>query len=216
LATPLDLPPPVESSLIIPEPLFRPNWQRGILSAVLATEGQDGPPDIEKIVEHLVQGRIVHTIQRKPWPTLRRGVQLLIDQSEALTPFFADQTLLQHVIMQVAGTEKTEILHFSALPDRAGAGLEFEWQPYRPPLAGTPIVLLTDLGIGRPPGIGEWATTAEWLLFAQHIRRAGCPLLAVLPYARDRCPPALRRAIRIIPWDRHTTAGLARYLAKKS
>jgi hypothetical protein len=68
------------------------------------------------------------------------------------------------------------------------------------------VVLLSDLGIGEPVHQFERALPAEWLRFAEQARRAGCPLVAIVPYEPRRWPASLRRLMAIIPWDRRTTA----------
>ncbi len=64
------------------------------------------------------------------------------------------------------------------------------------------VLVMTDLGIGRPPGWAEWASEAEWLEFALLLRKAGCPLVALVPYPSDRWPPALAASMMILSFDR--------------
>jgi hypothetical protein len=98
------------------------------------------------------------------------------------------------------------VFRFAGCPLRgAGAGPK-PWHRYRPPLPGVPVVLLTDLGICQPPLATDSADECEWLEFATLVRRAGCPLLALVPYGETRWPRALARALNIIHWDRGTTA----------
>ena len=72
------------------------------------------------------------------------------------------------------------------------------------------MVLLTDLGIGRPLGWDDWADVAEWQEFAALVRRAQCPLVAFVPYRRARWPTRLIHSIAIVQWDRTTTVAMAR------
>jgi hypothetical protein len=74
------------------------------------------------------------------------------------------------------------------------------------------VLLLTDLGIGRPLFARESATPAVWRGFLEELRRAGCAPVALVPYAPARWPPALRRALPIILWDRRTSAGHVRHV----
>ena len=195
------------------EPLFVPQWTRGILSASLATTSEDGPLDIERIVASLAQNQYQQQLPRLPQPTLRRGVQLLIDKSDGLVPFSRDQRWLQDALLRIVGADKLEILRFIGSPLRdAGQGPKSTWSKYRPPLAGTVVLLLTDFGIGQPMFSTDAASIPEWLDFAEEAHRAGCPLVAFVPYAPDRWPYHLRRCLTMIQWDRKTSVSTVRHL----
>lgn len=201
-----------DDSYVIPElePLLLPQWTRGILSASLATRTEDGMPDIESITETLAKGEILRELPRHSSPTLRRGLQLLIDKSQAMTPFARDQNSLQKEIVQLAGLDRVEIMRFAASPLRGAGNARKPWPEYRPPLPGTPVVLVTDLGICQPMFADDWASPAEWLSFCQLAHQAGCPLIAFVPYQPSRWPPELTQAMTIIQWDRKTNAGTVR------
>jgi hypothetical protein len=199
-----DLSPPLE-------PLFFPRWMRGILSAALATESATGPLDVERIVKTLASGMCLKELPMLSSPTLTRGVQLLIDRSLAMLPFIGDQVRLSEEILRVVGKDRVTTLRFVGCPSRgAGAGAQMNWSQYEPPLYGTPVLLLTDLGIGRPRLSDERAGVAEWLTFARLVEKAKCPLLAFVPYAASRWPKVLTQHLTIIQWDRKTTATTVR------
>jgi hypothetical protein len=192
------------------EPLLLPQWTRGILIGSLATKTEDGLPDLERITETLARGEVIRALPTLSSPTLRRGVQLLIDKSQAMMPFIRDQAWLQKEIRQVAGMDRVEIKRFAGSPLRgAGAGPK-PWPEYTPPLPGTPVMLLTDLGICQPMLTDDWADSTEWLRFCRTVRHANCPLIAFVPYGPSRWPKELARALPIIQWDRKTTAATVR------
>ncbi|MEA3213472.1 MAG: hypothetical protein QOE70_6529 [Chthoniobacter sp.] len=192
--------PPVDS-------LFVPNWTRAILSSILSTNGEDGPLDYERIIEALARAEIPVRLPRRPRPTTRRGVQLLVDKSEAMMPFASDQTSIQEAARRAIGSDNVKVLRFVDCPSRGvRASAREKWKDYGPPLPGTPVLLLTDLGIGRPMCSTDRADGQEWLGFASQVRRAGCPLAAFVPYGPRRWPRALRRAMTLVQWDRCTSA----------
>jgi hypothetical protein len=202
------LPPP--STDVVPsppplEPLLVPHWSRGIISAALATDDEDGPLDVERVTEMLAKQECVRQLPTLPSRTLRRGLQLLVDKSQAMMPFARDQSWLLDEIRDIVGVDSVEVLRFIGCPLRGAGRGRRPWLPYRPPLPSTPVVLLTDLGICQPILTDDWAETLEWLNFANTIRRAGCPLLALVPYGPARWPPALVNLMTIIQWDRTTT-----------
>jgi hypothetical protein len=207
------LPAPSADSEYVPpklEPLFLPQWTRAILSAALVTSADDGLPDIERITETIARGEAVRELPVHSSPTVRRGVQLLVDKSQAMMPFARDQAWLQKELRNVVGTDRVQVKRFVGSPLR-GIGLKARSsQDYDPPLPGTPVVLLTDLGICQPMLAEDWADSQEWLQFSLIVRHAHCPLIALVPYGPSRWPPELLPYMTIIQWDRNTTAPIIR------
>ena len=203
------LPPQEENVSVEPpplEPLFMPQWTRGILSAALATNDEEGPLDVERIAEMLANREIVRRLPTVVSKTLRRGTHLLLDKSRAMMPFVRDQAWLVKEIRRVVGESHVEVFRFAGSPLRgAGVGVR-PWPVYQPPLPETPVMLLTDLGICRPATLADRADEAEWAEFGESMQRAGCPLIALVPYGQGRWPVALKRHMTILQWDRNTTA----------
>jgi len=215
---PSSLPPPDAGPIEAPPliPLFMPQWTRGILSAALATQADDGLLDIERVTEILARCEEVQRLPTLPSRTLGRGVQLLLDKSQAMMPFVRDQAWLLREIRSVVGTNKVEVLRFIGSPARgAGVGPK-PWSVYRPPPPRTPVVLLSDLGICQPLLAADWAGEEEWAEFAGLVCRADCPLIAFVPYKVARWPRSLTRLMTIVPWDRPTTAASVANLLKDS
>jgi len=193
--------------------LFRPLQERSILSVALATYTEDGPLDSDRLIEAIARGEVLQKIFRIAWPTLRRGIQLLIDRSDAMMPFAEDQEQLLHAIQLVAGIDKTAVMGFAGSPKRGtGEGPITDWKTYQSPPPGTLVVLISDLGIGRGRSLGERADVSEWHAFALDVRRAGCRLVAFVPYAQHRWSTELQPLLTMIPWDRSTTANTIRSL----
>jgi hypothetical protein len=205
---------PIQTPPLIP--LFRPQWTRGILSAALATRADDGLLDIEEVTEILARREQVERLPTVPSRTLERGVQLLLDKSQAMMPFVRDEAWMLKEIRNVIGADKVEVLRFVGSPVRgAGAGPK-PWGEYRPPPPGTPVVVLSDLGICQPTLAADWAGEEEWLKFAERARRASCPLIALVPYKASRWPRTLARLMTIVQWDRSTTVATVASLLKSS
>jgi hypothetical protein len=193
------------------EPLFRPRWTRHLISGALSTNGNTGSIDFGRLCEAVARLQPVVRLPRRLLPTLKRGVQVLVDQGEGMQPFIQDQEQILHWIARVVGKDKATIMGFAGSPLRgAGASLRREWREYRTPPANTPVLLLSDLGIHRSSRWSEWADEAEWLEFVKILSRSGNPLAVLVPYGPDRWPTALRTAIKIIPWDERTTISRVR------
>lgn len=193
-------------------PLFPPGKTRALLSTALATPNGEAGIDLDHLIAEVAAQRPLRAIPRLRHSTLRLGVQLLIDLGDGLLPFAADQQAILTDILRIVGCDRVQVLRFAEDPARGlGPRGPRTWRrPYTPPPAGTPVVLLTDLGIAgqRLPGLG--ATVEDWLRFARTVRNAGCPLVALVPYAVRRCPPPLRSALHLVPWDRRTTVSAVR------
>jgi hypothetical protein len=190
------------------EPLFAPRQTRHILSAALATRLLEGEIDEERIVSARARGEPIRVVPRRSIPSVRRGVQVLLDRRDALMPFFADQNHLINTLNAVIGRDRMSVLQFLHRPTRVlSLGEEMEERAYEPPASGTPILLVTDLGIGAPPLARDLLSIDDWREFVGRAARARCPVVALVPYSPARWPAALRSTINIVQWDRSTTAG---------
>jgi hypothetical protein len=167
--------------------------------------------DVVKVLGHICRAEAITQIPQKPVPTLVRGVQVLIDRGETMQPFAVDQALLSARIVDVVGRDRTAVMYFMGSPQwGAGVGPPEDWPPYKPPVSGTPVLVLSDLGIARPRDVAGMATPNDWSSFAALLARAGCPLVAFVPYPSRRWPPLIRHRMTIVQWDRATTASTVR------
>ena len=194
--------------------LFTPQWTRGILSAAFSTSDDEGLLDIEGVTEVLARGESVDHLPTLLSLTLRRGVQLLLDKSQAMMPFIRDQAWLLREIRNLIGLDKMQVLRYTGSPVRGAGTGPRPWPDYQPPPPGVPVVVLTDLGIRQPLLASDWADEDEWADFARRVHYADCPLIAVVPYTNSRWPRSLTKLMTIVPWDRITTVATVTALRK--
>jgi hypothetical protein len=188
------------------EPLFDPQTALALIAGLAATPSAMGPFDVTAIVEEVARGRPLHELPRLPRWSLDRGAQLLIDLGSAMEPFARDQVELTRAIAGVVGVERIEELGFFACPTRGVLGTRDETERvYRPPDPHVPVIVLGDLGIGRPPSPGGRGQPTEWLNLAALLRARYSQLIAVVPYPDALWPERLRGAITFVTWDRSTT-----------
>jgi hypothetical protein len=193
------------------EPLFPRTHTRGLLTAALATWNADGPLDIARIVDMLSRLEPLRDLPFEMNATVRRGVQVLVDTSIGMGPYRLDVEEMIRQIASIVADDQMQLRYFSHCPSRGCAALgEDALRRWQAPARGTPVFLLTDLGIGAAPGTDERAGVAEWLEFAEQVSTAGSGLTALVPYGPRRWPRELARALRIIHWDRRTTAAVVR------
>jgi len=199
-----------------PLPLLEPLQARAVLSGALGRRLPDGPIDIERVLERLGRGQPIAVLPRAELPSIARGVQLLIDRGDGMLPYAADVVWIREALLRVVGGYALEVLQFAHAPLRgAGRKSRRTWKRYAeltPPRRGATIIAVTDLGIRDLEPPAQPAMVEEWIAFADHLDRLECPLVALVPYARSRCPIALRRRFAIVEWDRRTTAGRVRAL----
>jgi hypothetical protein len=215
-AVPLDDERPDHVTFTPPhEPLFESRWTRAIIGAICGTRAQDGPLDLDAVVERLGRCEALTDVPRELVTTLRRGIQLLVDHGESMMPFMRDVDDLSRRIVEIVGRDRTQVWRFAGCPIH-GAGPEgpSTWStPYFPPPPGTPVVVLTDLGLTRGAITRDGATQREWLTFARLLADAGCPAIAVVPQSPSPRMARLSRVFRILRWDRPTAVAQARRVA---
>ncbi|HEX8869192.1 MAG TPA: hypothetical protein VF821_26265 [Lentzea sp.] len=193
-----------------PTPLLTPRTTAAVLHALLATLTDDGPPDVEAIRDLWARGKPIRTLPRHPRPSLRFGVQVLVDVGEAMELFARDQHDLVSRIRSVAGVETTSVAYFADVPTRGcGPRGRRTWSSYAPPSRGSRVLLLSDFGVGGPAFHDRRSTPAEWRAFITSVRRAGCTPVGLVPYPPSRWPAWLSAAMPVLLWDRATTAGRA-------
>jgi len=208
----MDMPEPLkyfsEMDEPLPEhlPLLNPIWTRAIITKMLSVYAYEGSPDISTLIEIISLNLPFKQIPKKLSTTLRRGVQLLIDTGPGLVPYSRDQVSFLHELRNIVGNDGIEVWTFKGTPLMHALSLnEPPRSNYRLPLPGTPILMLTDLGIASPLKITGMASIDEWRKFIQMVQRARCPLSALVPYKSSRWPKPLKKLLTIIQWDRKTT-----------
>ncbi|MFJ9736640.1 hypothetical protein [Streptomyces sp. NPDC101166] len=195
-------------------PLLTPRWTSAILRTTLSRQVDEGPVDIPALLDTLAHGRPVTRLPRRPVPTLRHGAQVLVDRSIGMQPFRRDQDDLVTRIREVVGADLVDVVHFSGVPHHGtGPGRRRRPARYEPPARGTPVLLLSDLGVGgRSHDSGP--DPEDWEEFVGLVTRAGCPVVALTPYPPNR---RLDRTAQLLPqltWDRSTTTGRARAVVR--
>jgi hypothetical protein len=193
------------------EPLLSPRVARAILAALLAARVDDGPLDIERMIETIARHE-PPALHRALTVSIRRGVQVLIDMSHSMELFRHDQEEFVRALHRVIGRGRASVFYFAGSPVRGvRTDDDLEWLPYVPPAPSTPVLLLSDFGISAPPL--ERVVGREWRTFSETVRAAHCPLLALVPFPRNRWPAEIARIIAIAQWDRPLTARGAREVA---
>jgi hypothetical protein len=189
------------------EPLLPPRSAAAILLTMIARNTEDGPLDVAAIVEMLARRQAIDRMPREVRPTLRFGVQVLVDLGLAMQPFAQDQIQVVAQVRDVAGPERTSVLYFADSPARgAGPGPRRTWRRYQPPERGTRVIVLSDCGLSGPVLHPQRSQPEEWRSLVGQLRRAECDLVALLPQPVVRWPRWLSTLMPLVCWDRSTTS----------
>lgn len=191
-------------------PLFVPGWTSAIVRAMVSRQVPEGAVDIASLIDTLAHGRPVRRLPRLPVPTMRYGVQVLVDRSTGMQPFRRDQNELLEHFRAVVGPELVKVGYFSGVPQHGtGPGGRWTRTAYVPPEPGRPVLLLSDLGLGGPPEDPGRGTREDWEHFVGLVTRANCGVVALSPYPPRRWPRWMTRLLPLVSWDRTTTASRA-------
>ncbi|MCX4763657.1 hypothetical protein OG562_22370 [Streptomyces sp. NBC_01275] len=192
------------------QPLFVPAWTSAVLRAMISRRVPEGAVDLSSLVDTLAHGRPVGRLPRLPVPTMRYGVQVLVDRGTGMQPFRRDQNHLLERIRAVVGPSLVEVGYFSGAPQRGtGPGARWTRTAYAPPESGRPVLLLSDLGLGGPPDDPQRGAREDWEHFVGLVTRAGCGVVALSPYPPRRWPRWMTSLLPLVSWDRTTTAARA-------
>jgi hypothetical protein len=179
------------------EPLFARASARNILTATLSVEEESGSVDAGRLVAEVASQRAVTRLPRRRSATLRRGAYVLIDRSDTMEPFHRDVTELLRSLERLLG-DRLSRFTFDGAPLKL-----FRWDDGEPwtlsAPAGTPLLIISDLGLRRPH------TEEAWLAFTDRALRMGCLLFALVPYPPSRWPRRIAQRMRVVTWDRATT-----------
>ena len=127
------------------------------------------------------------------------GVQIIVDRSRRLVPYWTDQDLVAGNLQRVYPRDRLQV---AVLPEGASEPWvnlpRREAGAYRMPEPGAHVVVLGDLGCL----VGDKGTaTAYWLDWGRRFRDNGNEPVALVPCHPDRCPPSLSDAWTIVPWE---------------
>ncbi|MBO0655788.1 hypothetical protein J1792_24310 [Streptomyces triculaminicus] len=204
------------------EPPWTPDWARGVMFAAVATPVAGRELDQRALLCRVARNDAIRAVPRRLRLSTRRGAQLLLDHGAGMTPFRDDRLWLRELLGNVAGRDRVEVLRFRGVPGRGVVRRDpLDLQEYRPPPPGTPVLLVSDLGLLRPPFAGRSAARpGEWRDFVDTVLRGGCPVVCLTPYEPAAYPAALRERVAFIALDRRislrhakeATSGVRRHL----
>jgi hypothetical protein len=134
-----------------------------------------------------------------------------------MAPFLGDAQALVGTATAVVGRNQLDHQRFAGTPlAGAGRGARWTWGPYQLPPPGTPVLATGELGMARVLDRPVLGIRQSWLQFHELLSRRGCPLVVLTPFPPDRWPIELARSLRLVPWDRSSTASAVQRLLHRA
>lgn len=185
------------------EPLLPPGQAPALLATLCSTTRFTGRVHVRMTVERMARRQPMRRLPRYARQTLARGVRVSADGGEGLKAFVQDRQQVVAALKLLMGEGLVEEGWFLDDPlDEA--------YPTRAPWPGTPVLLLTDLGIGGGGARRRWPRPDRLLALSRQMAAQGSPVLALVPYPPDRWPPGLDRGLAMVFWDRRITVSAVR------
>ncbi|MFE1434638.1 hypothetical protein ACFW5G_19795 [Streptomyces griseoaurantiacus] len=214
LTDPADPPPPPDilevpwtSAPPRPAPPWDPRTERAVFLAVAATYRDGHTVDHDRLMELVVRGLAGGPLGRPRVPyrqraTTRAGAHLLLDRGESMRPFREDQAWLAALAARVLPPDRLTVLDFRLTRGASRDGGR-TWEPRPVPPHGQPVLLMSDLGLLRPPVPGRHhAGPAQWLPYLRRLCAAGTPVVCLTPHPVRQYPSAIRQLTTLLTLDR--------------
>jgi hypothetical protein len=190
-------------------PLGRPGQQRAV-ATLLAGRSVPGEVDLATMVGKIASRQPLTSVPRhRRWST-NLGVQLQVDRRAALEPFRGDIVRLRRALAAVASQQALDEVGFEGDPRRItwprrllGGAPSIRIEA-RLPAPGTPVLVVTDLGIAVPR-TGPVGGPAPFLEHYEVLSQAGADVHYLVPYPPDRWPPMLA-GLPLVYWSDHLGA----------
>jgi hypothetical protein len=184
----------------LPAPLFPAMRERGLLAAAARTLRDDTGLDVPAVVEALARRILPRPLPRRRVPSLRGGVQLIVDDGAWMAPFADDLARLRVRLREVVGTALEE-LSVRELPPLVVTAARRAPRPWAPPRPGTAVIVVSDLGRAAWRN-GRAGPDAAWSALLADIESAGlAPVVLVPGHAARYRDRGVRRTL-MLDWDR--------------
>ena len=190
------LPPDPEPRSLRRLSLFAPRLRRDILRRSLSRSIPASEIDIAELTRRLSRLQPLRRLPRRSRPSLRHGVQLLIDVGSSTAPFWQDQQGLVASIRRLLGPAAVDVVHVEGAPDPK-SGVD----GYTLPVSGRPVLIVSDLGIARSPKL-RGSKPKDWARFIGWLQARQLQVTAYIPFAVGRHSAAWRGLLPVHVWDR--------------
>ena len=172
------------------------------LRRAVAGQVESRAVDLDAVVRHVSQGRLLHRLPRKKRLQWGSRVHVVVDQSERLVPYWLDQEL---VCTRLARLFPRHGVVYTLFRDGLSQPMLTKRQmasprPWRP-APGALVLVLGDLGC---LATGSRGLSRAWDYLGRRLQEAGCRIVALTPCPTERWSPAPRSPWNAVAWERST------------
>ncbi len=189
-----------ESKVSTPVPPSLSPWPRiwPFLRAVLGAQDQSRQLDLDRIVRSLARGEVLHRLPYLARASWAMKAQVLVDLDPRIHFFWNDFYDLVERLQGMRGRMGLDLFCFEDGPLELCTAFDPEHRdrqfPYRPPEPGTPILILSDLGLLNKREQG-------WLILGRRLQRAGLRPVVLMPCPERYWRGELAELFQLKVWD---------------
>jgi formylglycine-generating enzyme required for sulfatase activity len=175
------------------------------LRHVVARPSEGPAVDVGAITERLSQGYNINQLPRVRQRRWGDHIQVIVDRSERLVPYWADQDLVCAALKKLYPRHAFELATlWDGMPEPLISRHRQGNRSYRPPPPGISVLVLGDLGCLDHSGE---QTRRFWTEFGRRLQQNDNRLLALLPCQAARWTENLSQYWSLLAWERPTSAG---------
>ncbi len=168
------------------------------LRQVLAQWQEGHEPDVARILHSMERGRLLLRIPHRRRRQWGRSVQVVLDRSEHLVPFWKDQQRVFADLASILGENDLEAARFHEGLDEPRLLGDSEGGYRLPPPGGT-VFVLGDLGALQRGGS---QARAPWLDLGRRLQAQSCRGVVLFPAPLERFPSELKHWWQCVAWER--------------
>jgi hypothetical protein len=163
--------------------------------------------DIPAIVRRLSEGALLDRVPRERRRRWGPRLQIILDRSDRLVPYWADQDLVAGALARLVPEHTLELaLFWEDLREPRLAGEGQTLGPYRLPPPGSLILVLGDLGC---LAADDPLAARPWRDLGRRLAEGGCRAVALIPGPSSRFDRTLAQHWQMIPWGRSRGPAIA-------
>lgn len=186
-------------------PLLNQKWFQGIMSLMLATQIQTRNIDFKLIEKNIAELLPITDIPCLYRSTLNRGVQVLLDTSISMQPFWRDESELIKSLYRLFGINKIQFFEFELNLDPIP---QLSWNEHFPIRLQeeVPILLVTNFGATGNVGLNLIRECTELVQLIEQAKMKKCLVAVLIPAARKDYPKDIDEFIPFAyMWDNETS-----------
>jgi hypothetical protein len=186
-------------------PLFNERWVRGIMSVLISVPELLTKLDFKLLEKLSASASLIETLPYLSRMTLNHGVQLLLDVSESMQPFWKDEAELVSALRHLLDPLSVSVyrFEFELWPEP-----QINWWVGSPELLREkiPVLLVSNFGVARQGVPLKMSDNESLLMLIRQAKSKKCPMAALVPTVQAEWPGDLKSLIPMsFVWDRTTS-----------